>query len=666
MRTLILSLLLLPAALASAADFAVAPAPAWVERADVREAARVKPSEARSGIYAVLTDHQARVADANVTDYYRRVRTVLTSAGVQNASELSIDFDPSYERLVIHDVAVVRGEERIDELDATGIRVIEKESDQEERIYDGQLTALLFLKDVRPGDVIDYAYSLEGANPLLGGKYADELELSSSLASGWIRHRLLWPANRPLHHRSTIKTLQPKIEHRGAYDAYTWERHDVAAVDDEDETPSWFDPYETVQVTEFESWNEVARWASALFKADDVSRAEVAKLAARIASENKSDEARITAAIRFVQDDIRYLGIEMGRNSHEPHQPSETLAKRFGDCKDKTFLLCLLLREFGLEAHPAMVNTKLRHRLDDFLPSPFVFDHVIAEVVAGGKTHWIDGTISDQGGRLATIETPNDERALIVRDDTVSLARIATHARGAVAIAQTYEVGDDGAPSTMTVRATYSGHEADDLRARLATSSASDLAKDHLNRYAADQPNIESLGAPDIRDDRDANVITVSERYRVRDLLSNGRFTYTPRAVEQFLKRPQTMIRKTPLAFDYPLDVTQTATFNLGKRVASSSTDDSRELPAFHFERHVESSGRRVSLTYRLRARRDTVEVADVPRHLTALNDVSEHLGYTVEPQGTLLAATADWSWGFTLIVLLVGACTWIAGRITR
>ncbi|MBV8544620.1 MAG: DUF3857 domain-containing protein, partial [Acidobacteria bacterium] len=140
-----------------AGQFEVRRAPAWIDAIAVN--AHAASSNVRSGIEGLLEDHQVRVAGANVDEYFRRVRQVVTSAGVQNASELNIDFDPSFQRLVIHDVFVIRGNKRIDELARDEVRIIEKESDAGESIYDGQLTALLFLKDVRPGDIIDYSWS---------------------------------------------------------------------------------------------------------------------------------------------------------------------------------------------------------------------------------------------------------------------------------------------------------------------------------------------------------------------------------------------------------------------------------------------------------------------------------------------------------------------------
>ena len=136
MRSIVLSFLiagLAPFAFArtavradDAGQFDVRPAPAWADvlHPDLHAPQRI----VRSGIDGLLEDHQVRVVGANVDEYFRDVRKVLTSAGVQNASEISIDFDPSYERLVIHDVGLVRDGKRIDELTREEVRIIEKET----------------------------------------------------------------------------------------------------------------------------------------------------------------------------------------------------------------------------------------------------------------------------------------------------------------------------------------------------------------------------------------------------------------------------------------------------------------------------------------------------------------------------------------------------------
>ena len=659
MRKLLLILLFAFSAKAAvrsdaAGQFEVRPAPAWIDAVVVDNHAANR--DVRSGIDGLLEDHQVRVAGANVDEYFRRVRRVITPAGVQNASELSIDFDPSYQRLVLHDVVLIRNDKRldrrIDEMARDEVRIIEKESDSKDSIYDGQLTALMFLKDVRPGDVLDYSWSLEGSNPLLGGRYADEFDFGARVPTRLMRHRVVWPADRPLH-----CSKPARVEHRGAADVYVWERRDVEATDAEDSTPEWYDPWETVQVTEYASWSEVGRWADALFRLDDGSRAAVNKLANEIRESNRGRDAQLVAAIRFVQDDIRYLGIEMGRGSHEPRQPAAVIAQRYGDCKDKALLLAALLRELGIEAYPALVNTKLRRRLDEFLPSPFLFDHVITQVIDSGKTYWIDGTLSDQGGTLATLETPSDERALIVRSETKALTPIVVHSRGNVAVEEI--ISTDQQRMTLQVTSTYSGHEADDIRSRLSTESLADVAKAHLNRYAADHPRIEALGAPSITDDRLRNVIVLRERYTIHDLWKNGSWTYYPRAVEQHLIRPDTLVRSMPLAIDFPLNVSERLIIRGG---ASARIDDNNIVidgPASHYEQHV-TVGRDLIVTTTFRATRDAVPVAAVPDHLAALNEMRDSLDVTIEPHHN---AIKPWAEGTGAMVIIAGVAVALARR---
>ena len=661
MRSPVLFLVAILALPLSAREFDVRPAPSWVETLAVDTSVAVARQNVRWGIYDLLSDHQVRAGDGGEWQYFRTVRNVLSPSGVQNASELELDFDPSFERLVIHHVAIVRGGARIDALEPDEIRVIEKEDESENRIYDGERTALLFLRDVRPGDVIDYAWSLDGANPILDGRYTGNYDLSSGVPTRRMRHRLLWPAGKPLQWRGGNPAAQNG--------ALIWEKHNVDALDVEDGLPTWYEPWESIQVSEFATWGEVARWADAMFTLDARSQSEVKALAAKIAAEYPSRDARITAAIRFVQDEIRYLGIEMGRNSHEPHQPWETLQARWGDCKDKTLLLVALLRELGLEAYPALVNTRLQQRLAEKLPSPFLFDHVIAQVVDRGRTYWVDGTISEQGGTLSTLETPNDSLALVVRDTTTALARVTTNMNGAVVVEQTYTTTDYAQPTRLTVKTTYSGAEADAVRAELASLSLEDYAHERINELAVDQPKIQALGSPRVNDDRVRNIVVVSEEYRVPELWKSGEWSWFPRVLGGQLTRPDTMIRSMPLAFTHPLNVRQSVTFNFPETLDIEKRSSVTETPAFRYDYTVDANGKSVTIRQSLRSRADHVAVRDVPEHLTKVSAIWSEMAYPLAPDGASAPPeepeqpVANWVVAAIVAATFVGICLMLATR---
>lgn len=626
-------LVFLAPGLAFGSDFSVGPAPKWIDSMNVDTTASLPADEVRYGTYALLDDHQVNADATTTTNYYRRVRKIISPTGVQNASEVSFDFDPTYERLILHDITILRDGKRKNVLDPSSVRVIEKEDEQSDHLYDGILSAIAFVNDVRPGDVLDYSWSVEGANPLLGGRFADTFDLAAEVPTKLIRHRLIFA--RPLHYRSTIAGIDPVIGNG----VYTWTRTNVPAVVVEDNLPDWFDPYDHIQVSEFASWHEVALWSDSLFQLNAPSRAAVTKLAASIRATHPQQRDQIVAAIRFVQDQIRYLGIEMGRNSHQPHQPAEVLEQRWGDCKDKSFLLASLLRELGVEAYPALVNTKLRHNMDRELPTPFEFDHVITQVRYANHTYWIDPTLADQGGTLETIETPNDERALVVRKESNALTTIVTNQKGATSIAMTYSTRSWDAPTSLLVETTYSGADADTARTDLASMAIADLAKQRINKLAVDQPKITAAAPVQIRDDRDRNVIVLTERYTIRDFWKDGSFAFTPHAIEDHLKHPDTVIREMPLALDFPLAIHERVTFHLPAGVNIEGSGDDVTTAAIKYVSTVADRDNTVTIDYDLRALRDGIAAKDVPDHLTKVNSILDGTGITLTRRTTLESA---------------------------
>ena len=104
--------------------------------------------------------------------------------------------------------------------------------------------------------------------------YADEFDFSSQFPVRVMRHRVIAPASRALHWRASLGT-KPVAERHGNEQFLTWERRDVVAENVEDDTPEWYDPWETLQVTEYATWHDVAAWADDLFRPDAASVAAV-------------------------------------------------------------------------------------------------------------------------------------------------------------------------------------------------------------------------------------------------------------------------------------------------------------------------------------------------------------------------------------------------------
>ncbi len=637
-----------PSALSQPAGrtWTVAPPPSWVRTQALPAADTPLRAAADSGRLYLLVDHQVRVG-APTTDYRRYAWTALSTAGVQNASEIQLRFDPSFERLVIHHVRLLRGGKDVFSFRPSDVRVIQQERSLDEQIYSGELTAVVFLRDLRPGDTLDYAYSLEGANPIVGDGFDDELPLAYDAPVRLVRHVIHVPSRTTLNVTPRNTSAAPLVETSGGWRSYTWTASDVpASVADEDE-PGWFDPDPRIEVSTFGSWAEVADWARGLFEDQLRPSPGVRQLADRCRAVPGGARAAALEATRFVQDEVRYLGIEMGPSSHQPHPPDQVLRQRFGDCKDKSLLLVALLRELGIEAVPALVDTERRHGLDTAQPSPFAFDHAIVQAVVDGRTIWIDATESDMGGALEDRDPPEFERALVLRPGTRGLTAIPVPdtREPSIVLRETFTVGRPGSPARLDAVTTFRRTEADGMRSHLASTPAQELAKSYLEDYAPDFPDITAIGAPVVRDDRARNVLTVSESYELASFWKNGRRDLHGWEIENHLPTRVAATRATPLAVPHPVHVRHeivlraNSAFHLG-RYGETIADR-----AFTFNAALSASGKEMRLAFDYRSLADAVLSEDMKAHTQAIERLEDALSFVVSSDLTSPDAPEDgWS----------------------
>ena len=627
--------------------FSVAHVPSWVTPVAADRDAPAPEEGVPDGVWLLLVDQQISVGPQGSSRYQHYARKVISSGGIEEAASLELEFDPSYEKLVIHHIHVERDGQIIDALRPREIKVIQQEKDLSRRLYNGTLSALAFLHDVRVGDVIDYAYTVTGDNPIFGGRLVAGTDLEFDTPVHDLRYRVLFPAARSLYYKVHTPwsapsppplAAEPAVRHLGPVDEYTWRARDLAAISTDGDVPTWYDPYAWVQLSEFESWADVARWAESLYPAADPKGGLVGALVARLQAEHAGDEERLLAAIRFVQDDVRYLGFELGVGTHQPQAPEAVLARRYGDCKDKALLLVTLLRVLGSEAWPALVHTDARHAIRDWLPSPLAFDHVIVEFRAQNHDYWVDATHSLQRGTLATWQNPSFGRALVVRDGTTELTEVPLEKPGGadaepgISVEEHYRIEDYRSPVHLEVVTRYRGAEADEMRENLGATPVADLGKEYLNFYAQDDPRIEAEGPPVLADDPVANTITTTERYLVPDFWKGRRRELRAWAVGKYLGKPRVTRRTMPLALPYPLSVRQITRVDLPERWRITDESQAVEDEAVRYRYAVRlEGGRALTLDRRLETLGDHVEVAHLGKYLAALEEIDKSIGFSLE-----------------------------------
>jgi transglutaminase-like putative cysteine protease len=649
--------------------FEIVPAPDWVVDVEVPDSAGVGREGLHDGVADLLSDTQVRIGPEPEHTFNRYVSEVVEPSGVSSVGRIQIEFAATYQTLELHWIRLVRDGVVQERLDTAKVRLIQQEGDIDLDMYHQTATALVLLDDVRVGDRVDYAYSIVGANPIFGGRYQDWLYLEWWYPFGRIHHRIVAPADRPLyfepHNTEGVPEARPIAGVAGeegeaeegeegqegeAGEAglveYVWQADAVPAAVSEDETPADYDPLAAHQVSEFETWGDVARWASGVFDLGDDPGPLVRSLADEIRAANETPEARIIAALRFVQDEVRYLGLEIGVNAYRPHSPAVTLSRRFGDCKDKSSLFVALLGELGVEAQVALVNTELGPAVADLHPTASAFDHAIVRVQHEDRAYWLDPTASYERGPLEDEEWFDYGFALVVDPAGEALTVVEPHRTDLVParVRHEYTSVRYEAPTQLTVTSTYRGDRADSFRGWAASTATDAIERQYQNYYARDMPDIEPAAPIRIVDDETTNTITVTEQYRVpgawewNEDKERWQTSFVARELRDELSTPETVKRDHPLATSHPVRTELSIHIDAPEAMRVHELDERIAGPAFTLDYAVRGTADgQVVLEYTYVSTADRVAPRDVAAHIDAVDEawsVTEYRLGSSRPSG--------------------------------
>jgi transglutaminase-like putative cysteine protease len=612
----------------------VGPPANWVAPIAYNPRARLEEVDPSQEMRWILKDRQIN-AQNNET-FNHEVRQVLTPSGVNTGSHISVDYDPSYQLLTFHWVRVWRGTNSLDRLDPDKIHVSQRGLDADELLFSAEKSALLLLEDIRMGDIIDYAYSLQGGNPVFAGRFSDRVQMQSSHPIERLTTRLLWPPARHLYVQNHGTDIKYSAVRKGGLVEFTWNLVKVPALRNEPPLPAWYQPFPSVQLSEYQKWSDVNQLALDLF----TNTAPLSPELTRKINEWKhlpGREERVLAALRFVQDEVRYLGIETGVSGYKPAAPSVVFDRRFGDCKDKSFLLVTILRALGIEAWPTLVNTRLRQTVLEMHPSATVFDHAIAQVNLEGRSYWLDATANYQRGPLAVRSWPNYGYGLVVRPGTTGLTAIAPSlALPRTTVTQYIRLGNLDQASELKVVTVAEGRDAERLRAEFATTTRDEIERWSLNYYAKFYPDIEQTAPLIYADDEQQNQIEVDEFYSIRKIWSHlPDETYFhcriyPANVEIAMEPPAISLRSMPLGVPYPEHQIFRAEVFVPTLAIIRPDDRTIENPAFYFHRAVSIVQGKLFLEYEYRSLTDAISPEAVPAYVRQLDSALELMGFTI------------------------------------
>lgn len=546
-------------------DFSISPAPEWIEFKSVE----LKPIDKEQSSETYLAYEVFRdISQPKEVFTFRLSAQINNSQGVEELSQVSASFYPSYEEVHWHAIDIIRDGKVTSRLNREDFNVFQQEDELDSKIYDEEWRVMSVLKDVRVGDIVSYSYSIIGQNPIFGDNKLGYASLNFGVPIGYTNLIIRAQKQQPLHFKmhNFQAELQEYEKDNLAY--YQLEQSDVPAYTSEDYMPDSEVIARTLEFTSFNDWAEVNKWAQGLYEdkyqLDDALKANTQKW--KSSSASKLDY--VNQAIRFVQKDIRYWGIETGVNSHLPSFPTETASRRYGDCKDKAVLLTALLRENDIESYPALVSGSKTGFVFERLATPSAFDHVITTFFVDGQQYWVDGTRDSQGTELANISHPDYKGALVIRDGENKLSKMEAGVESQyineVEIAHSYVIDALKNEVQLEITSVFRGSVADSMRRYTNTNTTKSMDNNSLQYFSTYYDDIEIAKPSTVNDDLEANTLTTVSNFLIKNVGESKSarieyYFYQPE-LREYTFLPKSRERHQAFSLLYPFDFKSTMT----------------------------------------------------------------------------------------------------------
>lgn len=241
------------------------------------------------------------------------------------------------------------------------------------------------------------------------------------------------PASYQLRYKSFNYKAEPEIRDAGSRKVYTWSLENHEAVQREFAAPSWrritpvvlFAPSEFV-IEDYKGtmkdWKEFGKFQLSLNKGRDQLPDELKTKVAELTRGAGNTEEKITRLYQFLQNNTRYISIQLGIGGWRPLEASFVAGKLYGDCKALSNYMYALLKEAGIRSHYTLIRAgEGEDDLEIDFPSR-QFNHAILCVPMEKDTMWLECTSQTVAPGYMGGFTGNRHALLITEDGGVVAA----------------------------------------------------------------------------------------------------------------------------------------------------------------------------------------------------------------------------------------------------
>ncbi|HSU58261.1 MAG TPA: DUF3857 domain-containing protein [Bryobacteraceae bacterium] len=375
---------------------------------------------------------------------------VQSDAGVQQLGVLSFGYDRDNQKVEIAYVRVRKPEGGLVVTPEDNVQDVSSEITRAAPTYSDLREKQIPVKALSVGDVLEYKIRFIQSKPDIPGQFwysqnfiADGVVLDESL-------EISVPGDKYV--KVVSPNLKPEVHEAQGRKIYLWRTAQLEPTSQQSDRPKkkkQDSQTVSVQLTTFKTWDELGHWYGNLANARGGVTPAIQAKADELTKGLSNEMEKERAVYDFVSTRFHYVSISFGVGRYQPHPADEVLANQYGDCKDKHTLFAALLKAAGIKAWPALIGSGIK--LDDSVPSPAQFNHLITVIPQGKEYVWLDTTpeVAPYGLLQPTLR---DKEALIIPDDGEP-ALVKTPANPPFAGSQLIDV-----QATLNEEGTLTGH----------------------------------------------------------------------------------------------------------------------------------------------------------------------------------------------------------------
>lgn len=370
-----------------------------------------KADYSKEAYIITATETHVRFAATGASQRTQRTSVkVLSEAGLTAWGVISAAYAADNQHIEFRYVRVRKSDGTVVETPLASVLDQPSEASRTAPMYSDIRQKQIPVKALGVGDTLEFELSYVEDKPLVPGQFW----FSYSFDHSAVVLREVLEIRVPRDHQPKIANadVKPTVADDGAERVYIWTTAHTESTKSASVGQVIAEPEKiSVQISTFASWQQVGEWYRKLSLERATVTPEIQAKADLLVKGLATDDARMQAIYDFVSTRIRYIGLSFGIGRYQPHTASEVLENEYGDCKDKHTLLAALLKAEGIEAWPVLIHSSIK--LDEDVPSPAQFDHLITVVPQGKQFQWMDTTpeVAPFGLLLANLR---DKQALAI------------------------------------------------------------------------------------------------------------------------------------------------------------------------------------------------------------------------------------------------------------